>query len=261
LKIFYGEKGWHDVRDKAKLWKNILDAFKNDNRFEREKDYTVTFQHVLLDQRCKELGLDREAEEARMRQFDAEWIEWAKANGYPVPPLDRNRNSVIDLLGRAEIKMTRPAPNDNKTKAILPPIPDPDSLLNRIKSVIGQPERNMEDVVKELLVRLGHSANRIVFQRGRVDLTLEDGSGKPVFVFEVKRSIASESERAKALRQGLDYANQTGAQFIVITDADRYTIYDRHRGYDFSSQFCGSFQLTQFYAGNEVVLDLLRNHN
>jgi predicted type IV restriction endonuclease len=104
-------------------------------------------------------------------------------------------------------------------------------------------------------------AHRIEFQRGRVDLILEDSSGKPAFVFEVKRSIASESERAKARRQGLDYACQTGARFIVITDADRYEIYDHHRGWDFDSMFCGRFQLTQFYAASAAVLDLLRNQN
>jgi hypothetical protein len=251
------------LRDKKDLWKNVLYAFKNDSRFEKERTYTVNFQHCLTNGRCKELGLNREDEEARSRKLDAEWIAWAKANGFSLPTVEQNSHSVTDLVGREKIELKKetPAPDDDKTNAILPPIPGADALINRIKSVIGQPERNMEDVVKELLVRLGHPPNRIVFQRGRVDLILQDGSGKPAFVFEVKRSIASESERAKALRQALDYANQTGAQFIVITDADRYTIYDRHRRYDFGSQFCGSFQLTHFYASSEAVLDLLRNRN
>src|ERR1700754_2859205 len=80
-KSFWGEKGWDNSRDKKDLWKKVLDAFKNDNRYAKERNYIVNFQHVLLDQRCKELGLNREGEEARSRNLDAEWIEWAKAKG------------------------------------------------------------------------------------------------------------------------------------------------------------------------------------
>jgi Type I restriction enzyme R protein N terminus (HSDR_N) len=261
-KSFWGEKGWNDSRDKKDLWKNVLDAFENDNRYEKEKNYTVNFQHCATDGRCKELGLNKESgeEEARSRKHDAEWVEWAKANGY-LPHADEINHSVTDLVGGEEIGLKKRSAPDDRTQAILPQIPDAKSFINRIISVRGQPERNMEDVVKELLVLLGHPTNRIVFQRGRVDLILQDSSRKPAFVFEVKRSIASESERAKARRQANDYADQTGAQFLVITDGDRYEIYDRHRGWDFASWFCGRFQLTQFDATSAAVFDLLRYQN
>ncbi len=59
---------------------------------------------------------------------------------------------------------------------------------------------------------------------GRVDLILHDGSGRVAAVFEVKRFIASESARAAARRQAMDYAGQTGAPMLVVTDADRYEI-------------------------------------
>jgi len=261
LKSVWGEKGWADCRDKKDLWKNVLEAFKKDNRYEKERDYTVKFQHFPMDKRCEELGLNKEKgeEEARGRKHDAEWVEWAKANGYSSSE-DGTNHSVTDLVEREEIVFKNRATPDDKT-VILPNIRDAESFISHIRSIIDQPERNKEDAVKELLVRLGHPTNRIVFQQGRVDLSLRDSSGKPAFVFEVKRSIASRSEQDKALRQALHYANQTGAQFIVITDGDRYTIYDRHRGYDLGSQFCGSFQLTQFYAADEAVLDLLRCQN
>jgi hypothetical protein len=199
-------------------------------------------------------------EEARSRKHDAEWVEWAKANGY-LPYADEIDHSVTDLVGREEIGLKKRSAPDDKTQAILPEIRDAKSFINRIISVRGQPERNMEDVVKELLVLLGHPTNQIVFQRGRVDLILQDSSRKTSFVFEVKRSIASESERAKARRQANDYAAQTGAQFLVITDGDRYDIYDRHRGRDYPSMFCGHFQLTQFDPTSAAVLDLLRYQN
>jgi hypothetical protein len=57
----------------------------------------------------------------------------------------------------------------------------------------------------------------------------------------------------------MDYACQTGAALLVITDADRYEVYDRRRGMDFESMICGRFQLTKFDTASEAVLDLLRN--
>jgi len=45
---------------------------------------------------------------------------------------------------------------------------------------------------------------------------------------------------------------------LVITDADRYEIYDRRRGMDFDTMFCGRFQLTHFDPDTSPVLDLLR---
>lgn len=56
----------------------------------------------------------------------------------------------------------------------------------------------------------------------------------------------------------MDYACQTGAPFLVITDADRYKIYDRRRGLDFETMLCGRFQLTEFDPAANAVLDLLR---
>ena len=176
--------------------------------------------------------------------------------GYPVPGGETSQ-SVNNVIEREAVP-SEGFKYQNKASTTLPPISDAEGLIARIQSVIGQPERNVEDVVKDLLLRLGHPVNRIVFQRGRIDLILQDDSGKPSFVFEVKRSIASEAERAAARRQAMDYACQTGAPFLVITDADRYEIYDRRRGLDFDAMFSGRFQLTHFDEASTQVLDLLR---
>ena len=259
-KSYWREKGWDDCPDKRVLWKNVTDAFKNDDRYQKEKDYTVKFQHFTMDERCQELGLNREGEEARNRKHDAEWFEWATAKGYSPHPEETN-HSVTDLVGRENIELKKRSLPDDRTQVILPSIPDAESFINRIKSIVDQSERDKEDAVKELLVRLKHPPDRIFFQPGRVDLILKDSSGKSEFVFEVKKSIASASERAKAQRQAVDYANRTGAKIMVITDADRYDIYDRRRGWEFNSMFCGSFQLTKFDAASAPVLDLLRCQN
>lgn len=142
--------------------------------------------------------------------------------------------------------------------SVPPPIPGAGEFLERIRSLVGLPERNHEDVVKELLVRLGHDNASIVFQRGRIDLCVLTKDRKTAAVFEVKRTIVVESERAAARRQGMDYAGQTGAIIVVITDGDRYEVYDRRKGHDYDAMQCGKFQLTAFRHTDTSALDVLR---
>jgi len=101
------------------------------------------------------------------------------------PPWDKADHGETNIA-RDRVDAVKERTLSNNTQTILPPIDGADSLLGRVRSVAGQPERNMEDVVKDLLIRLGHSPHRIIFQRGRVDLILHDGSGRVAAVFEVK---------------------------------------------------------------------------
>jgi len=165
-------------------------------------------------------------------------------------------------LGRGTARSTvGPSKPDEATPVVLPPIPDAEALITRIRSLVGLPERNHEDVVKELLLRLGFDASEIVFQKGRIDLCVLTQEGKTAAVFEVKRTIAGESERAGARRQGMDYSSQTGALIIVVTDGDRFEIYDRRKGHDYNAMLCGSFKLTAFRDTDAKTLDLLRPDN
>ena len=141
---------------------------------------------------------------------------------------------------------------------ILPPIPNAELLLARIRQVQGMPERNMEDVVKAFLISLGHPESAIRFQVGHVDVRVDDEHGKGRIVVEVKRSLLVEKVRQDALRQGFDYASRHGAPLVVVTDADIYEVYDRSRGMDYASMRCGKFQLTRFTAADGLVMDKLR---
>ena len=141
---------------------------------------------------------------------------------------------------------------------VRPPISGIEELMERIESGRKLPERNMEAAVEDLLRRLGHDAKTIVFQSGRIDVAINDSSGKPEFVFEVKRSISQRTVRDQARRQAFDYAAQTGARFVVLTDSDRYEIYDRQAGLDHDSMLVGSFQLTKFRREDVAMLDELR---
>lgn len=142
---------------------------------------------------------------------------------------------------------------------ILPPVPEAESLLALVRAIVGQPERNMEDLVKEFLLRLGLPRAAVRFQIGHIDVAVDGQNGKPLFVFEVKRSLLNPNARTDALRQGFDYANRTGARYVVISDADRYEIYDRKRGLDHATMLCGAFQLTAFRAEDAAILDIFRS--
>lgn len=142
--------------------------------------------------------------------------------------------------------------------AVTPPFDGASEYLERIVSSRGLPERNMEDLVKELLVRLGHKPASVVFQVGRIDVLVVGGDGKPKFVVEVKTSLRSRTDRDSALRQAFDYASRNGAPIVVITDSDAYEIYDRRAGLDHASMLKAKFRLTEFRAVDEGGLDLLR---
>ena len=123
----------------------------------------------------------------------------------------------------------------------LPPIPNAAGYIKRLQSSRGLAERNMEDLVKELLVAIGHDPAAVIFQVGRIDVLVQDAAGAPRFVIEVKTTLRSKVERDQALRQAFDYAARNGAPMVVITDADRYEIYDRRAGLDHASMLKADF--------------------
>jgi hypothetical protein len=166
----------------------------------------------------------------------------------------RQRENDIER-GMARSALSKPAETE---PVVLPPISDAAAFIERIRSLAGLPERNHEDVVKEFLTRLGHDPSAIVFQKGRIDVSVLTQDRKTAAVFEVKRTIAVESERVGGRRQGMDYAGQTGAPIVVVTDGDRYEVYDRRRGHDYDAMLSGKFQLTAFRESDSSVLNLLR---
>ena len=111
----------------------------------------------------------------------------------------------------------------------------------------------MEQLVHELLIALGHSPESVVFQLGYIDVMLRDDAGEPRLVVEVKTTIEREAAREAAFRQARDYAAKVGAERFVVTDADRYEIYERS-----DDRRLGGFTLSDFRAGDERALDLLR---
>lgn len=178
---------------------------------------------------------------------------WTGAAPLP-PPTPPKTDSTATPNGGTNVQPKPP-------EFVLPPIPNAESLLARIRQVQGLPERNMEDVVKAFLLQLGHAESAVAFQVGHVDVRVNDEHGKGRIVVEVKKSLRIEKVRQDALRKGFDYAGRVGAPLVVITDADTYEVYDRSRGMDYDSMLCGQFQLTRFNHADGTVLDLLRPAN
>ena len=122
-------------------------------------------------------------------------------------------------------------------------------------------ERDHEGAVKDFLVLLGHPPENIRFQRGRIDVRVTDSGGRPHVVCEVKRSLRRTADRDDALRKGHDYARKVSAPLVVITDADRYEVYDLKCGISYEDQLRGSFQITAWREEYAAIVDLLRPKN
>jgi hypothetical protein len=70
--------------------------------------------------------------------------------------------------------------------------------------------------------------------------------------------VASKSMRDEAQRQGMDYAARTGAPIVILTDGDRFELFDRTKGLDYEAMFVGAFQLTRFREADRPAFDRLR---
>ncbi|MBY0311755.1 MAG: hypothetical protein K2W85_06780 [Phycisphaerales bacterium] len=219
--------------------------------------------HILQPQ-WRDLFTLAERDIARKRLAEYQYVA-AGDTGESPPPLapgsedyqavevdDADPGAVLALPSGRQVRPPTPI-------FIAPPIRDAESLLAQVRSIVGQPERNMEDAVKGLLLRLDHPVSAVRFQIGHIDVAVDGASGKTLFVFEVKRSLLNPSIRDDALRKGFDYANRTGARYVVISDSDRYEVYDRTRGLDHTTMHCGSFRLTEFRSEDVPVLDVLRS--
>ena len=184
------------------------------------------------------------------------WLEILGAPSHPQPDVPRDAPFVVSPLPLGTPPSAPPAPPAEPV--VLPPLSDAAEYVSRINASRGLPERNMEDLVKDLLVRLGHPAASILFQVGHIDVLVHGENGKPRFVTEVKRSLRPKVDRDSALRQGFDYASRNGAPLVVITDADAYEIYDRRAGLDHASMLQANFRLTAFREKDLPGFDLLR---
>lgn len=108
-------------------------------------------------------------------------------------------------------------------------------------------EREHEDIVTHLFEALGYSRGlEIKFQRGRIDIVIvERDEPRPVIVIEVKRDWALSRRSKDYVRQAHHYASEAGARWVILTNGNRYILYDRTRGLSYDEQLESEFELTR----------------
>jgi len=134
----------------------------------------------------------------------------------------------------------------------------------RLKEQSKTLEREHEDAVAHFFEVLGYQrGSQIKFQRGLVDILieLEDQAGIGPLVVEVKRDWALSKESRKHIHQAYRYALEQGARFVIVTNSDRFLIYDRTKGLDLTDQFVGDFQLTHVTQPGLALIERFRYRN
>lgn len=152
------------------------------------------------------------------------------------------------------------------TPPLSPPAPAeivaPDHLrdvVNAIETLRKDPqhqERAHESLVESFLVALGFERHKdIRYRQGRIDITLY-AEGRPVVVFEVKRSWELNADNRDVIRQAYNYSMEQGIRFVVITNGDYYLIMDRLKGLSYENNIVGEFTLSSL---EEDSLELIES--
>lgn len=134
--------------------------------------------------------------------------------------------------------------------------------INRLKAIETHQERGHESLVEDFFSALGYlKQTDIEFQKGRIDISLKEGD-KIHAVIEVKKdwnlNLYNSSE---AVLQGYRYALDQGARWVIITNGDYYSIYDRLKGLSKASNLLGEFTLTNLTDEGEKIIQRLRKEN
>lgn len=155
-----------------------------------------------------------------------------------------------------------------KGKELLPVVYErPGWLLNLIKNIeklmkdSEHKERAHESLVETFYELLGFVRyDEINYRQGRIDIIIEYNN-KPLIVNEVKKDWSLSWRDRKALLQAYNYALETGAPFVVLTNGDYYALFDRRKGYSYESQFVGDFKLTQLKMEDLEIIEKLKKEN
>lgn len=132
------------------------------------------------------------------------------------------------------------------------------SKINALKNDSEHFERDHEELVASLFELLGYKRiYDIKFRRGNIDIRI-DKNNKPIITVEVKADWALSPESRNALSQAYNYALETGTPFIIITNGDRFCVYDRRHGMSYKENLIADFTLTKMTEKTIDHLNLLK---
>lgn len=106
-------------------------------------------------------------------------------------------------------------------------------------------ERAHESLVEMFYEGLGYERFvDIQYRKGRIDVSLVRGE-RVFLITEVKKNWGLTIEDEDVLMQAYNYAHDTGARYVVITNGDYYGIFDRDNGKTYKEQLIGEFSISK----------------
>jgi len=182
--------------------------------------------------------------------------------------------SVEELLGISAVSRSQVAPAMYRP-VVASPTP---ALADRSRDTIAAPEwlqplvreietlrqdadhqeRDHEDLVASFFVALGYQRTvDIRFRRGRVDIQISSG-GQALITIEAKADWTLSPQNKDYVRQAFNYSHETGTRYVIVTNGDRYLLFDRDRGRTYDDHLVADFQLTSLQRDDIQIIERLR---
>ncbi|MGR3220758.1 MAG: Swt1 family HEPN domain-containing protein [Candidatus Anammoxibacter sp.] len=134
-------------------------------------------------------------------------------------------------------------------------------VINAIETLQADPihpERQHEELVAQLFEALGYQRiTDIKYQRGRIDIRI-DKDGVPLITIEVKKDWNLGPEHSTAVKQLFGYAMDIGTRYAILTNGDRYCLYDQDKGRSFAQKLYANFSLSELDDQDLVFIEGLR---
>lgn len=180
-----------------------------------------------------------------------------RPNGIKYPKPEQPPISRPDII-------LRPKPQAAVT---IPSFDIPDWLKNLVGKVTalkndpGHLERDHEDLVASLFELIGYERiHDIKFRRGNIDIRIDKDTTSWITV-EVKSDWGLSPDSRGALSQAYNYAHEKGTPFVIITNGDKYCIYDRRQGMSYEENLIANITISKIDQAGVIALNSLRKEN
>ncbi|HAO92469.1 MAG: hypothetical protein A2X99_08755 [Deltaproteobacteria bacterium GWB2_55_19] len=127
--------------------------------------------------------------------------------------------------------------------------------IEKLKKDQDHYERDHESLVEKLFTLLDFK--EIKYRRGRIDILILEKS-KPLITIEVKSDWSLSEKNLEYIRQAYNYSFETGTKHIIVTNGDRYFLFDKSRGCSYNENLVGSVELTKPTKEGLDLLNYLR---
>jgi predicted type IV restriction endonuclease len=97
----------------------------------------------------------------------------------------------------------------------------------------------------------------IKFRRHNIDIRI-DSNGSPLVTIEVKADWALSSKSVSVIQQAYGYALESGTRYVIISNGDRYAVFDRIRGSTREDNLIGEYELSDLTPECVALLESLR---